>query len=118
MGNMDELPETVKILAKAAAEIGKAMSEVAHAIREAADEVARDAQTAREEFARALESYNQQKIQEALESLADMGVDPEEIPRKPERPRPPKFAGPQNKGRAWTRQPQRLARSCCRKCRR
>lgn len=33
-------------------------------------------------------------------------------------PRPPRYAGPQNKGRAWNRQPPRLARSCCRKMRR
>lgn len=38
-------------------------------------------------------------------------------PRK-KLPRPPKYAGPANKGRQWTRQPPRLARSDCRKMRR
>jgi len=38
-------------------------------------------------------------------------------PRK-KLPRPPRYAGPQNKGRSWTRQPPRLARSDCRKMRR
>ena len=33
-------------------------------------------------------------------------------------PRPPKYAGPQNKGRSWDRQPPRQARSHCRKYRR
>lgn len=33
-------------------------------------------------------------------------------------PRPPRYAGPQNKGRSWSSQPPRLARSSCRKYRR
>lgn len=33
-------------------------------------------------------------------------------------PRPPKYAGPANKGRTWSRQPPRQARSHCRKMRR
>lgn len=50
----------------------------------------------------------------ALEDLAD------DYPVKPRQklPRPPRYAGPQNKGRLWTRQPPRLARSDCRKMRR
>lgn len=39
-------------------------------------------------------------------------------PPKKNPPRPPRNDGPQNKGRSWTRQPPRLARSCCRKIRR
>lgn len=34
------------------------------------------------------------------------------IPRKEHR-RPPRYAGPQNKGRSWNRQPPRVARSNC-----
>lgn len=33
-------------------------------------------------------------------------------------PRPPRYAGPRNKGTLYTQRPPRLARSCCRKMRR
>lgn len=33
-------------------------------------------------------------------------------------PRPPRYAGPKNKGNPYTQQPPRVARSCCRKMRR
>lgn len=32
-------------------------------------------------------------------------------------PRPPRYAGPKNKGNPYTQQPPRVARSCCRKMR-
>lgn len=118
MGNMDEMCEALKTLAKATAEMGKAMSEATHAMREAADEAAREIQKARQEFLRALNDAYKADHPEIMDELADYAVDPEEMPRKPERPRPPKYAGPQNKGRAWNRQPPRLARSYCRKVRR
>lgn len=51
-----------------------------------------------------------------LEELAELLTAP--LPPKEKPPRPPRSAGPQNKGRSWTRQPPRLARSCCRKMRR
>lgn len=33
-------------------------------------------------------------------------------------PRPPRYAGPRNKGTQYTQRPPRVARSCCRKMRR
>ena len=55
------------------------------------------------------------QLLDALDALD--ALEPIPIPReKPKRP--PKYDGPQNKGRAWTRQPPRLARSDCRKMRR
>lgn len=52
---------------------------------------------------------------EFLSSLNDPALFDQ--PRK-ERRRPPRYAGPQNKGRSWTRQPPRVARSNCRRTRR
>lgn len=82
-------------------------------------------------------SQNLQKMQEAakewvemMERIAQAFASTKEIceellelatmppPPKKEAPRPPRYAGPQNKGRSWTRQPPRLARSSCRKYRR
>ena len=54
--------------------------------------------------------------EEYLTELRDLALDP--LPRYEAPRRPPRYAGPQNKGRSWTRQPPRLARSCCRKIRR
>lgn len=31
-------------------------------------------------------------------------------------PRPPRYAGPKNKGNPYTQQPPRVARSCCKQC--
>lgn len=64
----------------------------------------------REAFAPVAES-----LEQLLEALAAG-----DFPEKPRQklPRPPRYAGPQNKGREWTRQPPRLARSDCRKMRR
>lgn len=54
-------------------------------------------------------------LQEFLAALNDPALFDQ--PRK-ERRRPPRYAGPQNKGRSWTRQPPRVARSNCRRTRR
>jgi hypothetical protein len=51
----------------------------------------------------------------ALEELADTAYTPE--PKK-KHPRPPRYAGPRNKGRSWTPAPPRVARSDCRRYRR
>lgn len=51
------------------------------------------------------------------QALEDIKAGTVYTPRK-KLPRPPKYAGPANKGRTWTRQPPRLARSSCRKMRR
>jgi hypothetical protein len=56
-----------------------------------------------------------ESMEEFMAELQGPAYDPE--PYKEHR-RPPRYAGPQNKGRAWTRQPPRLARSSCRKYRR
>lgn len=62
-----------------------------------------------------------ESLRQALEALAAEAYTPDPLRKKPPRkkpPRPPRYAGPQNKGREWNRQPQRLARSHCRKNRR
>ena len=94
MDNMDEMQQAIQELADIAREYCEAMAE---ALRQA--------------FAPLADS-----IRQAIEELAAYGTGPE-IPRK-KLPRPPRYAGPQNKGRSWTRQPPRVARSCCRKYRR
>lgn len=55
------------------------------------------------------------QMEEYLAELQELAYDDQ--PHK-ERRRPPRYAGPANKGRPWTRQPPRVARSCCRKSRR
>lgn len=55
-------------------------------------------------------------VQEIFMQLQDLATTPP--PQKKEPPRPPRYAGPKNKGRSWTRQPTRQARSSCRKMRR
>lgn len=55
-------------------------------------------------------------LQQSLELMAAEAYTPDPPRKKP--PRPPRYAGPQNKGREWNRQPKRLARSSCRKMRR
>lgn len=54
-------------------------------------------------------------MEDILAELEDLEIiyPPKTTPR-----RPPRYAGPKNKGRAWNRQPPRLARSNCRKMRR
>lgn len=54
---------------------------------------------------------------ESLESLAAAIQDivADTLPTQPRKGygRPPRYAGPANKGRSWTRQPPRVARSNC-----
>ncbi len=61
------------------------------------------------------ESTRVAELEELLAQIADMEIiyPPKTTPR-----RPPRYAGPQNKGRAWTRQPPRVARSSCKRNRR
>lgn len=54
----------------------------------------------------------------AIEEMLAEIKEQEYFYEKEELPRPPKCAGPQNKGRTWSNQPPRLARSHCRKYRR
>lgn len=118
MDKMDELREALKRLSKTATEAAQAFGEMAEEMRQAAAEAARAYEQEREKFLRALNDAYKADHPEIMDGLADYAVEPEEIPRKPKQPRPPKYAGPQNKGREWNRQPPRLARSCCRKMRR
>lgn len=87
-------------------ELAKAIQEIAENVRQACETMGK---ALREAFAPAAESLRQ-----ALEALAA------ECQAKPRQklPRPPRYEGPQNKGRTWTRQPLRQARSSCRKMRR
>lgn len=55
------------------------------------------------------------QMEKMLAQITDMEII---YPPKTKPRRPPRYAGPQNKGRTWNRQPPRLARSDCRKMRR
>lgn len=87
-------------------ELAKAIQEIAENVRQACETLGK---ALREAFAPAAE-----RLRQALEALA---TDYQAKPRQ-KLPRPPRCAGPQNKGRSWIRQPPRLARSSCRKMRR
>jgi hypothetical protein len=54
-------------------------------------------------------------MSDIMPELADMAYTPN--PKK-KHPRPPRCAGPRNKGRSWTPAPPRVARSNCRRYRR
>ena len=116
MGNFDDLREAMARLASSASELARLFREMGGTLQTAADEAAQDFQKARAEFLQALGCYYDQSLQEIVDQLADLAADPPPPKKKP--PRPPRYAGPQNKGRTWNRQPPRLARSCCRKMRR
>ena len=77
-----------------------------------------DLQEAVDEFVAMLQRIANyfESTREEWEQLLDLATLPP-LPKK-DPPRPPRYAGPQNKGRSWTRQPPRLARSSCRKMRR
>lgn len=86
---------------------------------EAVEELAEIARAFCEQLGEALRQAfapRAESLRQALEALAAEAYTPEPPRKKP--PRPPRYAGPQNKGREWTRQPPRLARSDCRKYRR
>ena len=89
------------------------LAELAEAIQAITDAVRQDCERLGEAL-RQLVAPFAESLRQTLEEIKAGTVC---TPRK-NLPRPPKFAGPQNKGRAWSRQPPRLARSCCRKMRR
>lgn len=70
-----------------------------------------------ERLAEAMRQITAPLAESLRQALEDIQAGAVYTPRK-KLPRPPKYAGPANKGRTWTRQPPRLARSSCRKMRR
>jgi hypothetical protein len=54
-------------------------------------------------------------LQELADAIRGLHYD---VQLKKNHPRPPRYAGPKNKGRLWTMAPQRVARSNCRRYRR
>lgn len=66
-------------------------------------------------YMRQLIAQSAETFAEMLDEMADLAYI--QLPDK-QWPRPPRHAGPQNKGRSWNRQPPRQARSNCRKMRR
>lgn len=84
----------------------KAVQELVDAARESCEKLAAALHELAEPFAAALT--------QALEAIKSGAI----FKPRQKLPRPPRYAGPQNKGRSWTRQPPRLARSDCRKMRR
>lgn len=89
------------------------LAELAEAIQAVADAVRQDCERLGEAL-RQMTAPSTECLRQALEDLRAGII---YTPRK-KLPRPPRYAGPQNKGRPWTRQPPRVARSCCRKMRR
>ncbi len=95
------------------AELAVAYQKMAETMQEILDGMAMELDRLGEAM-RNMCTYFPKALRQALEEI-EAGV--VYTPRK-KLPRPPRYAGPQNKGRAWNRQPPRLARSCCRKMRR
>lgn len=87
-------------------DFAKAMQEIVDAARESCEKLAAALHELTEPFAAALE--------QALKEIQTGEV----FKPRQKLPRPPRYAGPQNKGRSWDRRPPRLARSNCRKMRR
>lgn len=110
MDNMDDLREAMSRIGSSAEDAGAACDKL------------RDVADALYSCAAAYEIMQEmlRRIGEAFGAYmgepAELATEP--LPPKKAPPRPPLYAGPQNKGRTWTRQPPRLARSCCRKMRR
>lgn len=92
--------------AEALAELAEALQEIVAAIQQSTERLAAAMHELIAPFAECLR-----------QTLEDIQAGTAYTPRQ-KLPRPPRYAGPQNKGRSWTRQPQRLARSDCRKMRR
>lgn len=66
-----------------------------------------------------LKEFVNASLADALQSLADaIGGLSYDVQPKKKHSRPPRYAGPKNKGRPWTMAPQRVARSNCRRYRR
>jgi uncharacterized coiled-coil protein SlyX len=89
------------------------LHELAEALQEVVAAIQRDVERLAEAMRKIINPFAE-CLRQALEDIKAGII---YTPRK-KLPRPPRYAGPQNKGRSWTRQPQRLARSDCRKMRR
>lgn len=89
------------------------LAELAEELQEIAAAMQRDV----EQLAEAMRKLVAPFAKCLLQALEEMRSGIVYTPRK-KLPGPPRYAGPQNKGRSWTRQPPRLARSDCRKVRR
>lgn len=71
------------------------------------------------EMGERLKAFVNASLADTLQSITDAisGLSYDVQPKK-KHPRPPRYAGPKNKGRPWTMAPQRVARSNCRRYRR
>ena len=89
------------------------LAELVEAIQKVAGTVQQDCERLAEAMRQMLAPFAE-SLRQAIEDIKAGTI---YTPRK-KLPRPPKYAGPANKGRQWTRQPPRQARSNCRKMRR
>ena len=89
------------------------LAELVEAIQKISEDVQQDCERLAEAMRQMIAPFAE-SLRQAIEDIKAGTV---YTPRK-KLPRPPKYAGPANKGRQWTRQPPRLARSNCRKMRR
>lgn len=96
-------------------QVQEQLDEIIALLRDAAASI----QAAAAVFAEMLNVFINDKLRETLQEIVDamaawnMTCNP-----KKKHPRPPRYAGPKNKGRLWTMAPQRVARSNCRRYRR
>lgn len=88
-----------------------------HKLAEAIQKISETVQQDCERLAEAMREMIAPFAECLRQALEEIKAGTAYTPRKP-LPRPPKYAGPQNKGREWNRQLPRLARSSCRKIRR
>ena len=71
------------------------------------------------EMGERLKAFVNASLADALQSItAAISGLAYDVQAKKKHPRPPRYAGPKNKGRPWTMAPQRVARSNCRRYRR
>lgn len=91
--------------------------ETLHELAEAIQKIADAVRQSTEQMAEAMCEFWRPFAESLRQAIEDIKAGTVYTPRK-KLPRPPKYAGPANKGRQWTRQPPRLARSNCRKMRR
>lgn len=96
-------------------EIEEQLEQLRQATQELADIIRPELERLGEAL-RKLVAQSVESLRQFLDALTAGTYTPDPPKKKP--PRPPRCAGPQNKGREWNRQPQRLARSHCRKYRR
>lgn len=87
------------------------------ALAEALQKIAEAVQQSCEQLSKALSDMVTPFAEDLRQILEDIQTGVVYTPPQ-KLPTPPKYAGPQNKGRSWTRRPPRLARSDCRKMRR